>query len=74
MFFEFDGFYIRVQRTPTGTTLALSGSPDFPEDDTRTYSTTSRDPLNIATLLRSDLDLRYESDLEELAGLIDAHL
>lgn len=74
MFFEFAGFYIRVERTPTGTTVALAGSLDFPDEDTRLYTTTSRDPLCIAALLRTDLDLHFQSEIEELAGLIDAHL
>jgi hypothetical protein len=74
MIFEFYGFYIRVTRTPTGKVVELAGDTDFSEDGTIHYHSPSGDPLSLAHLLQTDLDMTFHSELEELAALIDAHM
>ncbi len=74
MIFEFYGFYIRVLRTPTGTVVQLADDAHFTDEDTTSYQTHSRDPLSLAALLQTDLDLTFHDELEALAGLIDAHM
>jgi len=74
MIFEFYGFYIRVTQTSTGAVVELADDARFADDDTTQYQAHSRDPLSLAHLLQTDLDLTFHSELEALAGLIDAHL
>jgi len=74
MIFEFYGFYIRFTQTPTGAVVELADSIDFSEDDTIHYHSRSRDPLSLAHLLQTDLDVTFYAELEELAGLIDANM
>ena len=74
MLFEFYGFYIRVTQTPTSTVVELADEADFSEDNTTRYQSSSRDPLSLAHLLQTDLDVTFPSELEELTGLIDAHM
>lgn len=74
MLFEFYGFYIRVTLTPTGTVVELADDIDFSEDDITRYQSRSRDPVSLAHLLQTDLDLTFHSEVEALAGLIDANM
>ena len=74
MLFEFYGFYIRVTQTPTGAVVKLADDIDFREDDITHYQSSSRDPLSLAYLLQTDLDVTFHSELEALAGLIDANM
>jgi hypothetical protein len=68
--FEFYGYTIQVLVDEGGATFKLI----IDEDESIEFHTRSRDPLAMAALLRSDLDLQFHSELEELAGLIDAHI
>jgi hypothetical protein len=71
--FSFYSHFIRIERTVYGTQLAICQDEDFDPQDTIYWQTTSRDPLSMAWMLRDDLNLRAQSELEELAGLLDAH-
>jgi hypothetical protein len=72
--FNFAGWFIRVEMSVFGTTLAVSPDEQFLDDETVLYHTPSRDPLCVAALLHMEFDLRLPQELEALAGLIDAHV
>ena len=68
--FEFYGIMIDLMVDEGGVTVLLYAD----EADSLAFHSTSHDPLCLAALLRSELDLLLHEELEELAGLIDAHM
>lgn len=69
-----NGYYIQVQQHVFGTTVLLCDQADFDPDSTVAFHTPSHDPLCVAALLRQELDLRGDSEIEALAGQLDAQV